>query len=342
MRRRIATLSLLAAGCTLALTNLSATSENWNPALAAKYLDARQEAWFSWPTAASPDGPCVSCHTGMTYLLARPQLRRVLRESSPTMFETGLRARLASHAGAKPAGGLQSVETIFAAMFVDDEAVRRKTFDQLWTLQKTDGPLKGGWQWFNANLDPWETPAQFRYGAAFAALAIGSAPAQFRSSSDSQEKIKALAEYLQADAQTRPMHVRVMTVWASTKLPEVMTAAARQATIDELLRAQQPDGGWTLESLGPWSDHPAAPPSLDLHRSDSYATAFTAYVLKVAGGRTARKPVDRALDWLKKHQDRQTGAWPAVSLNKMYPAGSMEEKFLQDAATSFAVLALTS
>jgi hypothetical protein len=31
--------------------------------------------------------PCVSCHTGMTYLLARPVLRRALHESEPTTFE---------------------------------------------------------------------------------------------------------------------------------------------------------------------------------------------------------------------------------------------------------------
>jgi len=172
MGRRIATLSLLAAACTLALTNLSADGEKWSPALAAKYLDARQEAWSSWPRAASPNGPCVSCHTGMTYLLARPQLRRLLREPSPTVFETSLRARLALRAGAAPAAGIQTVETIFAAMFLQDDEARRKTFDQLWAVQKTDGPLKGGWQWIDANLDPWETPPQFRYGAALAALAM--------------------------------------------------------------------------------------------------------------------------------------------------------------------------
>ena len=83
-------------------------------------------------------------------------------------------------------------------------------------------------------------------------------------------------------------------------------------------------------------------PSLTPGASHPYATALTAYVLKLAGGKTARKQTDRALDWLKKHQDRQTGAWPAISMNKKYPAGSMEEKFLQDAATAFAVLALTS
>jgi hypothetical protein len=44
--------------------------------------------------------------------------------------------------------------------------------------------------------------------------------------------------------------------------------------------------------------------------------------------------------WLKAHQDLQTGVWPAVSMNKKYPAGSMQEKFLQDAATAFAAAAL--
>jgi len=50
--------------------------------------------------------------------------------------------------------------------------------------------------------------------------------------------------------------------------------------------------------------------------------------------------VARALDWLKAYQDPQTGAWPAVSMNKKYPVGSMQEKFLQDAATAFAAAAL--
>jgi squalene-hopene/tetraprenyl-beta-curcumene cyclase len=278
----------------------------------------------------------------MTYLLARPALRRFLHDSMPTKYETQLISRLKTHAGAK-AGSLQTVETIFAAMFVDDADARAHTFDQLWALQQHDGPFRGGWQWFGQpNLDPWETPAQNTYGSAFAALAIGAAPEQLRASAESQARIKELAQYLQNESQISPMHGRLMTLWASTKLPEVMTPAARQATIDELLRKQRPDGGWSLETLGPWASHPTAPKSLDVKRSDSYATAFTAYVLKVAGGKGASKQTDRALDWLRTHQDHETGAWPAVSLNKVYPAGSMEESFLQDAATAFAVLALIS
>lgn len=111
---------LWVAACTVAITRLTHGAEKWDPALAAKYLDDRQEAWASFKPAQSPDGPCISCHTGMPYLLARPALRRVLHESAPTQYETTLIARLDAKAGSKPAGNLQSVETIFAAMFATD------------------------------------------------------------------------------------------------------------------------------------------------------------------------------------------------------------------------------
>src|SRR6059058_3854804 len=63
---------------------------DWNPRAAADYLDARQKEWFAWPAANANAKPCVSCHGGLTYLLARPALRRVLHEPDPTTYETGL------------------------------------------------------------------------------------------------------------------------------------------------------------------------------------------------------------------------------------------------------------
>jgi len=341
-----------AAGCGLALAialkAVPVRGAGWNPQLAAKYLDERQREWFAWPQAQSPNGPCVSCHTGMPYLIARPALRRLLKEPQPTMYETGLLDRLRSNAGAKPAGALQSVETIFAAMLLPQgDAAQQATFDQLWALQKKDGDLRGGWQWYSANLEPWETPLQFRYGASLAALAIGSAPVSLRNA----EQTRGLDDYLQNDVAIRPLHARTAMLWASTKLPSIMDATARQATIDELLKKQQADGGWTIESLGPWTEHPDAPVSPAAGASHSYATAFTAFVLKQELGTRdsglgnrgpLRSSVARSLDWLKAHQDPQTGAWPAVSMNKKYPAGSMQEKFLQDAATAFAAAALAS
>src|SRR5262249_12969177 len=67
-----------------------AFAAGWDARLAARYLDDRQKQWFEWPIAKAPGGPCVSCHTGLPYLLARPLLRRALGEPSRTEYERGL------------------------------------------------------------------------------------------------------------------------------------------------------------------------------------------------------------------------------------------------------------
>src|SRR5205814_1623459 len=68
----------------------AASAGDWNRQGAAEYLDARQKAWLAWPAANGNGVPCVSCHTGMPYLLARPALRQALGESGRTAYETAL------------------------------------------------------------------------------------------------------------------------------------------------------------------------------------------------------------------------------------------------------------
>jgi squalene-hopene/tetraprenyl-beta-curcumene cyclase len=318
----------------------STLSADWSPEAAARYLDGRQKEWFSWKPALQADGPCVSCHTGMTYLLARPALRRRLKESQPTMYEVGLLDRLRAKVGEKPAGALQGVETIFSAMFLSREdathtmsAHSQKAFDQLWALQGTEGASKGGWRWYAANLDPWENAESGRYGASLAAVALMQSPQEYRDAPKVREQAAALSAYLMDAVESRRLHDRLALLLARSFVSDSL----RQSIAAEALSKQQPDGGWTIESLGPWMAHADAPSSSGSH---AYATAFTTFALLRGGVTTSDPKLAKALTWLQSHQDPSTGAWAAVSMNKRYPEGSMESRFMQDAATGFASLAL--
>jgi squalene-hopene/tetraprenyl-beta-curcumene cyclase len=322
----------------------STIAADWSTEAAARYLDGRQQEWFAWKPAQSADGPCVSCHTGMTYLLARPALRKALKEKEPTAYEKGLLDRLRANVGAKPAGALQSVEAIFSAMFLSREDARdtmsahtRKAFDQLWTLQGADGPAKGAWRWYAANLDPWENPESVYYGASLAALALGSTPAAYRDDAAARDRVAALTRYLTLRPTAPRLHDRLAMLWAGSTLPTLLTDNARRDLIAETFTKQAADGGWSLDALGPWMAHPDAP----LHEgSDAYATAFTTFALHKGGVRASDPGMAKALAWLKSKQDPKSGAWPAVSMNKKRPPESMEGRFMQDAATAFASIVL--
>jgi hypothetical protein len=316
----------------------------WNPALAARYLDARQQAWFDWKTAQSSDGPCVSCHTGMTYLLARPVLRRALQETEPTRFETGYLNRLKTKM-AKPAeGALGTVEAVMSAMFFSRDDARAvmsshtsQAFDRLWATQEVGGAHKGAWQWYEAKLDPWENSESLYYGSALVALALGQTSEAYQKDAAVRARAAALTTYLINQPSPPRLHDRLATLWASSTMPSLLPDASRRALLAEVSGRQQADGGWSLASLGPWMDHPDAPPSSGSH---AYATAYTAFVLQRAGVPASHAGLSKAVAWLRSHQDPATGAWPAVSMNKKYPDGSMPSLFMQDAATAFAALVL--
>lgn len=278
---------------------------DWSPRLAADYLDSREKEWFAWKTAQTPGGPCVSCHTGTPYLIARPELRRVLGETKPTEYEDGLKAALRariplkdvfSAAFAKEPRHTQSlgVESIHAALALEDDAA----LDRMWSLQITDGNEKGAWNWFHLNLDPWEMPESTFYGAALAAVAIGNGPAENRARH--AEQVQMLVDYLHREYGNQPLHNRLLLLWAAVKMPDAL--ADKQALINETLKLQRPDGGWSIESLGPWKK------AYKSDESDAYATAFTAFMLKKGGGKPGR-----ALDWLKSHQNPD-GSWTSSSM----------------------------
>ena len=312
--------------------SLPGLAADWSPRRAADYLDARQKLWLAWPRAAAPGGSCVSCHTGVTYLLARPALRQVLGEGGPTEYEArlvdGLKVRL--EPGSKgmfkntkepQATQAAAIEAIIAALFVGSD----RAYERMWGLQK-----RGSWAWFDFKLDPWEASHSGYFGAVLAAVAAGSAPSQHR-------KVAELAAYLQEGQARQPLHNRLMLLWAAAKVPEAASVETRQQIIKDGLRQQQEDGGWTMESLGPFLAHAGAPL---LSGSSAYATALAAFALDQGGVSRSDTRMARALEWLKSHQDSESGSWPAVSMNRVYPADSIEAGFMSEAATAFAVLAL--
>jgi squalene-hopene/tetraprenyl-beta-curcumene cyclase len=306
---------------------------DWSPRLAADYLDAREKEWFAWKPAQTPGGPCVSCHTGVTYLMVRPALRKELGEAEPTSYETGLRdalrARIPLHdvfsaAFSKEPRHQQSlgVESIHSALLLGEEPA----LERMWSLQIKERKEKGAWNWFHLDLDPWEMPQSTFYGATLAALAARNASAEHRERH--REQIAMLRDYLEREQAGQPLHNRLMLLWA---MPEALPD--KKSLIAEVWKLQGADGGWSIDSLGPWKN-----PSRSLG-SDAYATGFATYLLLKEHPRSGQD-VERALNWLKAHQDREKGFWPSSSMNKEYPANSMMVKFMQDAATGFAAMAL--
>ena len=201
----------------LILAAAPAFCQNWNPRLAEQYMDSRLKEWAAWPNAQVSGVVCVSCHSGLPYLVSRPALRQSLDEKSgPTLYEDllveGTRATVFRTDAKELFGGLKgrlidqvyaAVSVVSAVVIAMEDAPRgklspegEKAFERMWSIQVKDGPDQGAWQWSDYNLDPWETKDSVAYGAALAALATGLAPADYQSRPEVQENIAALKAYL--------------------------------------------------------------------------------------------------------------------------------------------------
>lgn len=325
--------------------------------MAAQYLDGRQKEWVDWPMAMNSGVACISCHTGMPYLFARPALRKALGQHEPTLYEAvllaGLRATVIKTDAKDLFSGLKGpiVDQVYGAQAVltalllaMDDAPRGRlspegelALSRMWSLQVRSGKDKGGWQWSDFDLDPWETKDAAFYGGALGALATGSAPAGYQSRPDIRENIAELRTWLLSGETTQPLHNRLFLLWSGAKLRDLLPDAQRHAILDDVWKKQEPDGGWTLASLGPWKQRASAPAQSG---SNSYATGLVAFTLQRAGVPRGEPGMVKALAWLKSHQDPGSGAWTAESMNHKHEAGTVPAGFMSDAATSYAASAL--
>ena len=334
-------------------------SQDWNPKLAERYMDSRQQEWVTWPMALHSGVACVSCHTGLPYLLARPALRHALGEKTgPTLYEAvlvdSMRATVIRTDAKDLFEGLKGVivDQVYGAQVVlsalvlaMDDAPRgrlspegEKAFERMWSIQLKTGPDKGAWQWSDFDLDPWETKDSVFYGAALGALATGLAPANYQSRAEIRENFAGLTAYLRQGQKAQLLHNRLFLLWASAKMRDLLPDDSKQLILQDLWSKQEADGGWTLESLGPWKKRDNVPPAVG---SNSYATALAAFAAGQAGVKPSQPNLARALAWLRSHQDPQSGNWSADSMNhKRSSFGPIPDKFMTDAATGYATAAL--
>ncbi len=335
----------------------------WNLQSAAAYLDSRQDWWQHWPNAQRDhDTACVSCHTAVPYALARPALRSALGEHDFAPAEKMLLSNVVKRVrmwrevepfypdqtrGLPKSSESRGTEAVMNALILATRDAStgtlsedaRLAFANMWTLQFKAGELKGVWAWLNFKYEPWEAPDSVYFGASLAAIAVGTAPGEYSSSPQIQEQVKLLREFLQTRADSERLFNRVMVLWASAKLPGVLTELQRKSIIDAVAGKQREDGGWSTSSLASWKRVDST--ELDT-ASDGYATGLITLALQRSGLPQTDSRVSKGLTWLIRNQDAKSGMWAASSLNKQRDPESDPGKFMSDAATAFAVLALTA
>jgi squalene-hopene/tetraprenyl-beta-curcumene cyclase len=348
-------------------------SNTWNPKIAASYLDARETWWMNWVgSARDHDTYCVSCHTALPYALARPALRPALGESQSSADERSLiddvtkRVRLwnavspyySEQGYDQKTPESRGTESVLNALILASHdaqtgmltADTRSAFDHMWALQQSTGDGKGSWQWLQFDQEPWEARDSGYYGAALAAIAVGTAPDNYASSPEIQERLGWLRDYLNRNSASQSTINRVFLLWASTKLPGLLAPAQQKVIIQEALSKQQSDGGWRLASISwkwngwtlkslvnMWVREDGTPMR---GKSDGVATGLITLVLQEAGVPRENAQLQKGLSWLKRSQTAQ-GSWPAESVNKQKHMSSDTRLFMNDAGTAFAVLALT-
>ncbi|HTX23238.1 MAG TPA: hypothetical protein VMD03_01170 [Steroidobacteraceae bacterium] len=345
-------------GCSAASSQSAVT---WSPKAAAAYLDQREDWWMQWRGSARDHGTfCISCHTVLPYALARARLDPLVNPHGPGVAERRLtrdvlkRVQLWSETrpyytdaqnGAHKSAQSRGTEAVLNALILATDDARtgrltgdtRAAFDAMWATQETAGEAAGAWAWLDFGLQPWEMKDGQYFGAAIAALAVGTAPEDYRSTPAIQEPLRRLRDYLDRNYAAQPLHQRLALLWADTALPGLLAPDRRKAIIDAVLSVQNSDGGWSLYALAP--SYRSGARILGLW-SDGYATGFVTYVLQLAGVSRENPQLQRGLAWLAHHQ-RPDGLWAAYSLNAHMDWSTPKGRFMSDAATAYAVLALT-
>jgi squalene-hopene/tetraprenyl-beta-curcumene cyclase len=364
-------LALLTLTSLCAATSRSAESgpPTWSAQAAAKYLDARGEWWLGWSSSARGQGTsCISCHSALPVALARPALGKALGETEPGAVEKKLidnvKKRVANwekivaapgqdkdpfvpfYPASKKPSALGTEAVLNALILVNHDArwskgtlaePTRQALSILWSQQKPNG----AWLWLDFGLRPWEKEGAY-FGAALAAVAVGTADEAYYDQGTAKANTKALKDYLRSEFPKATLHDRVAALWAASVLPGILAEPEKNKLKDELFALQEADGGWSLPKLGTksagkdsWKAYKVLPQGTT---ADGYATGFVVLALKRSGVGADQPNLKKAIAWLNARQ--KDGTWPVNFVNRDRDPQNDVGKFMRDAGAGFASLAL--
>ncbi len=289
-------------------------------AKAVEYLEQGALAW-------NGERKCVSCHTNGAYMAFRPALTPKLGKPNAALrqhYVTSLEQFEKKSDEEKQQSVAPAQAIYLAAGFAEwDAHVTKKLSPEtdralrlMLTLQR-DG---GTW----GSLDCWPPYESSAYHlATVAAMAIGTAPGWLESVQDESLKtaIAGLKKYLTTETPKQD-YDRTLLLWASTRLPGLLSDAKKVKLVEMVLSKQRADGGWSIRSFGQpeqWgsgnrAEKLRAEPEFADPPSDGHQTGLALVVLREAGIKADDARIQRGVRWLQTNQ-RVSGRWWTRSLN---------------------------
>ena len=297
---------------------------------AARYLD---NASLNW----QKNRKCATCHTNMSYLMARPALAGAMKDSGEVrdFFESYYLARWEQ--GKKTPENPYRPVVVGAALAFNDAQTTgtlsdttRKTLDLMWTTQGKNG----AWNWVKCGWAPMEIDDH--YGVTLAALATGVAPDNYAETASAKAGLAKVRDYL-VNQPAPSLHHRIMIAWASLRIGNLMEKQEREEVLQEMLSRQHVNGGWATPAfLAEWKAFKRKDRKPhDIETPDAYGTGLALVVAREMGVPAGDARLQKGVAWLKSNQ-RESGKWFTASPTKD------SKNYFTNIGCAFAVLGLQS
>jgi squalene-hopene/tetraprenyl-beta-curcumene cyclase len=313
-------------------TAAEAFRSNYSEAKAGTFLDDIALRW-------TEHNKCGTCHTNIAQLMARPL---TIAGNTNSYVETVRYSLLAFADETRqgddelktfllaPIAGALAVNDGISGQTLDPQVA--ELLDYMWTVQDAGG----GWSYTTEEeLVPFLEQNPY-YTSLLVGVGLGYVNDRYQQSPLRREGINRLVDFLRHNMPTN-LHERAVLLWGSARTPELLTDAARRSIRNDLLKAQNADGGWTLPAMGDWQRLNGAldgAPNDPNGPSDGYATGLATLALCQKPKASDGNAIDGGLNWLKTHQ-RISGRWFTRSLYS-----DRAHNYLSNMATAYALMAI--